>query len=163
MALRRHPVHVFGRRSAPGDTPPDGGDVPLDRSAPGSPQPLDDEDDLTILGFPAVTGLDDAADPPSGDPWAEPTVRLGEVAGDVPIHLVTLQRADPAAGVALVLAGVAAGTSLWLPWVRGDAVTGLSLVRRGLAVAGNGWTRWAAAAARGSRRRSCWAASCCSC
>jgi hypothetical protein len=37
-----------------------------------------------------------------------------------------------------VLAGVAAGASLWLPWSRNDAETGLSLVRRGLAVAGTG-------------------------
>ena len=138
MALRRHPVHVFGRRSAPGDTPP-GGDAPLDWTSPGFPQPRpDDENDLTILGFPAVAGLDDAANPPAVDPWAEPTVRLEEVSGDAPVHLVTLQRADPAAGVALVLAGVAAGASLWLPWERGDAETGLSLVRRGLAVAGTG-------------------------
>jgi hypothetical protein len=51
---------------------------------------------------------------------------------------VTLRRADPVAGIVLVLAGVAALGSLWLPWWRGDAVTGQALVRRGLAAAGSG-------------------------
>jgi hypothetical protein len=51
---------------------------------------------------------------------------------------VVLRRADPVAGIALVLAGVAAAASLWLPWRQGDADTGLSLVWRGLRAAGSG-------------------------
>jgi hypothetical protein len=140
MTERRRQSHVFGKRTAHSETlPPDRLDELADPASPGIPQPrLDDEDDITILGFPAVAGLDDVADPPAVDPWAEPTVRLEEGLVDAPVHLVILERADPVAGVALVLAGVAAGASLWLPWSRNDAETGLSLVRRGLAVAGTG-------------------------
>jgi hypothetical protein len=136
-------------RTAPGDTPPDSRDEPPDRTVPAIPQPrLDDRaEDVTILGFPAVAGLDDAADPSAAyavdavdgvDVWADRTVPADEGGFDTDVRLVTLERADPLAGVALVLAGVAAGASLWLPWVKGDAETGLSLVRRGLAVAGTG-------------------------
>jgi hypothetical protein len=138
MTLRRQ-SHVFGKRMAPAGTPPDSIDVPPDPTVPGIPQPrMDDGEDLTILGFPAVVGPDDAADPLAGDTWADRTVAVDEGLVDTPVRLVTLQRADPVAGVALVLAGVAAGASLWLPWVQGDAQTGLSLVRRGLVVFGDG-------------------------
>ena len=141
MTERRRQSHVFGKRMARSGTPP--ADVLDDSRDPAGIRrpPLDDEDEITLLGFPAVTGpdaLDDAVRAPAPDSWADRTVRVEEGVLDAPVHLVTLERADPVAGVALVLAGVAAGASLWLPWVRGDTETGLSLVRRGLAVAGTG-------------------------
>ena len=50
---------------------------------------------------------------------------------------MSIRRADPVAGVLLVLAGGAAAASLWLPWLKGDTGTGLPLVRRGLEIAGS--------------------------
>ena len=81
---------------------------------------------------------EDIGDPSAGmDSWAEGRAATAEGEFGLPV-LVTLLRADPVAGIALVLAGVAAVASLWLPWWRGDAVTGQVLVRRGLAAAGSG-------------------------
>ena len=48
-----------------------------------------------------------------------------------------VRRADPVAGVLLVLAGLAAAASLWLPWQKAGTDTGLSLVRGGLETAGS--------------------------
>jgi hypothetical protein len=93
---------------------------------------VDDEDDITLFGFPAVVGPDSPAD------VTDRAVPVDDGGVDTDVRLVTLQRADPVAGVALVLAGVAAGASLALPWMRGDTDTGLSLVRRGLVVFGRG-------------------------
>ena len=141
MTERRRPSHVFGLRTAQSDTlPPDRLDVLPDPAAPGIPPPrMDDEDDLTILGFPAAADPDDASAAAfSGDTWGDRTVLEDGGSVDTAVRLVTLHRADPVAGLALVCAGAAAGASLWLPWVRGDAETGRSLVRRGLAVFGDG-------------------------
>jgi hypothetical protein len=77
-------------------------------------------DEPTLLGFPAEVGEDDAAPEDVG-----------------PVRLVSVRRADPVAGILLVLAGSAAAAAVWLPWLEGDAGTGLSLVRRGLEVAGS--------------------------
>ena len=52
---------------------------------------------------------------------------------------MALPRADPIAGIALVLAGLCAAVSLWLPWRQGQGVTGGALTRQGLAVAGKGF------------------------
>jgi hypothetical protein len=78
-------------------------------------------DDVTLFGLPA-----DVPDqrPPVAAPGAAP-----------PVRLMSRRRADPLAGVALVLAGVAAAVSLSLPWRQGKADTGLSLVRRGVHLA----------------------------
>jgi len=54
------------------------------------------------------------------------------------VRLMTLRRTDWAAGVALVLAGVAAAVSLSLPWYRGVDGTGLPAVRQGLVVLRSG-------------------------
>ena len=95
--------------------------LPPEPALPGVPPPravVDDEP--TLLGFPAEVGE------PDGTP--------DDVA---PVRLVSVRRADPVAGVVLVLAGVAGAASLALPWRRGDEGTGLSLVRHGLQVAGS--------------------------
>ena len=71
----------------------------------------------TILGFP-VEGEEDAA-----------TEASGAVAA--PAALTVLRRADPVAAGALVVAGVAANVSLFVPWWPGEGPPGLSLVRQG--------------------------------
>jgi hypothetical protein len=80
-------------------------------------------DEPTLLGFPAEVGDPDGA-----------TDATDAVA---PVRLVSVRRADPVAGVLLVLAGIAAAASLVLPWRRGEGGTGLSLVRQALQVAGS--------------------------
>jgi hypothetical protein len=137
MTVRRRQPSLSGT-SARDAIPPSGVVyVRPDGPVPGvPPQPVDEP---MILGFPAVVEGDDTGEPsPGPDPWAEG--RAATAAGEfgLPVRLVTLLRADPVAGIALVLAGVAALGSLWLPWWRGDAVTGQALVRRGLAAAGSG-------------------------
>jgi hypothetical protein len=95
--------------------------VPPDPTLPGIPlQRVVDLDEPTLLGFPAEVG---------DDPGATDDVS--------PVRLVSIRRADPVAGVVLVLAGLAAITSVWLPWLKGDTDTGLALVRQGLQVAGS--------------------------
>ena len=81
-----------------------------------------------ILGFPveyAENGIG-VASPVSGtDPW------LGAGGSDsVP---AAVRRAERLGGLALILAGLAAGMSLAVPWQHGDAATGLSLVLSGVA------------------------------
>jgi hypothetical protein len=121
-------------------SPPQATDVPPHQTVPGIPTPrVDDADDLTILGFPAVAGADDGDDrTPHGDAWGEQRPAVPEGGFDSQVRLVIVHRADPVAGLALVLAGVAAAVSLWLPWRQGKADTGLTLVWRGLGVAGSG-------------------------
>jgi hypothetical protein len=72
----------------------------------------------TIPGFPAEIG----ASEDQGGP---------DLRADRYVRLVVLRRADLVGGTALVLAGVAANISLWLPWARGGSQTGITLVRRG--------------------------------
>lgn len=130
-----------GERRAAAETPPlEGADVRADGTALGIPPPrVDAGDDLMILGFPAVADADEG-DGQTGDRDARADRRapVAESGLDTPVRLVTLMRADPVAGIALVLAGVAAAASLWLPWRQGSADTGLALVLRGLGVAGSG-------------------------
>jgi hypothetical protein len=76
----------------------------------------------TVPGIP-VPGLD--GDPEDDDPVGTP--------------LAVLRRPDRVAGSALVLAGVAANVSLWLPWVAGETQTGITLFRRGIGVVDSGW------------------------
>ena len=71
----------------------------------------------TILGFP-VEREEDAA------PEASHAIPS-------PAALTVLRRADPVAAGPLVLAGVAANVSLFLPWWPGEGPPGLSLVRQG--------------------------------
>ena len=96
-------------------------ELPPEPTLPGIPaQRIVMADEPTLLGFPAEVG--------------EPDGTTDDVA---PVRLVSVRRADPVAGVVLVLAGFAAAASLWLPWRKGDDGTGLSLVRHGLQVAGS--------------------------
>lgn len=100
--------------------PPQQVDVPPEPTVPGIPlQRVILSDEPTLLGFPAEVGQEDRS------------------ADDVPVRLVKVRRADPVAGVLLVLAGAAAATSLWVPWRKGDPAWGLTLVRQGLQVAGS--------------------------
>jgi hypothetical protein len=80
--------------------------------------------DPSLLGFAAE--FDQEADQ---DPDGEPAARAGTRAA---VELVVHRRADPVAGTALVLAGLAGNVSLWLRWVVDDGDIGIALVRRGL-------------------------------
>jgi hypothetical protein len=119
-----------GTQTARRETPPSQAtDVWPERPVPRTPPVgVDAEDDPTILGFPAEVPEDDEA-----ERFAD------EDAGPDPVgRLVVLRRADPFGGLLLILAGVAAIVSLWLPWLRGEDATGLSLVRRGIDLSGSG-------------------------
>jgi hypothetical protein len=86
-----------------------------------------------------------------GPDWSVPTPTIpgavapigpppdAEFGSEAPVRPVVLRRPDLLAGAALVLAGLAANVSLWLPWVRGadrtGSHTGIALLRRGLAAA----------------------------
>jgi hypothetical protein len=111
-----------GEPMAPPDVlPPHEVDVPPEPTVPGIPlQRVILPDDPTLFGFPAEVGEENRS------------------ADDVaPVRLVKVRRADPVAGVLLVLAGAAAGASLWVPWRKGDPARGLTLIRQGLEVAGS--------------------------
>lgn len=133
MTERLRPSRRFGKRTAPGDTPPYSSEFLAVPAVPSPQPPVDDADELTIFGFPAVRGPYDAGG--ATEDWADrpEPARHGEF--DTLVRLVTEHRADPIAGVALMLAGGLAAASLWFPWVRGDDTTGLSLLRRSVAVA----------------------------
>jgi hypothetical protein len=61
----------------------------------------------------------------------------GTTAPDWSSRPVSVRRPDALAGLLLVLAGVAAGVSLLLHWVRGDGDTGLAILRSALRTAGS--------------------------
>jgi hypothetical protein len=133
--IERQRQSLFGRRPARRHAPPlESVHILPDRTVPGLTSPrLTAADEPTILGFPAEEdrGTDEHPELPEPPPPAE--------VGPVPeLRLVALPRADPLAGIALVLAGIAALVSLWLPWRQGRPETGASLTREGLAVAGAG-------------------------
>jgi hypothetical protein len=136
MIQRQRQSRLFGKRMAGRESPPLAAvDVRPDQTVPGIPPPLlVAADEPTILGFPADP---DEAAPVLGEPVVEEPTRLADGGVPPPVQLVTLPRADPLAGLALVLAGVAAVVSLWLPWVRGAADNGLSLLLHGLRAAGS--------------------------
>jgi hypothetical protein len=81
------------------------------------------EEEPLILGLPAEYVADTGAQP---------------VAHAAAAHVVVLRRADPVGGLALVLAGTAAGVSLGLPWFRGAGATGLSLFQQGVVIVPSG-------------------------
>ena len=114
---------MIERQQQPSGLPPaQPSDGPPDPTLPGIPlQRVVIADEPTLLGFPAEVEEDDA----------------GTAVGVAPVQLVSVRRADPVAGVLLVLAGVAAALSVGLPWRKGDPATGLSLVRRALVLAGS--------------------------
>jgi hypothetical protein len=102
------------------------------------PAPAAPAEDASILGFPAEVGGDDAEEeaeeeaeeaPPPQAPAGVPAGAGG---------LVVLRRPDRLGGILLLLAGVAAGASLWFPWVRRTGATGLTLARRAIDAAGTG-------------------------
>jgi hypothetical protein len=119
--------------------------------APGPPL----EEEPSILGFPAefATGaeaerlIDTSAVEISGGTAPGGTGEVGQPAGErrrsagdpgSAVRLTTLPRSDWVAGVALVLAGVAAALSLGLPWFRGIDGAGLPAVRQGFVVLRSG-------------------------
>jgi hypothetical protein len=132
--IERQRQSLFGRRPARRHAPPlESVHILPDRTVPGVVPPrLVAADEPTILGFPAEddVGTDDRLEPPEPPPAA--------VAPAPELRLVALPRAAPLAGIALVLAGVAALVSLLLPWRQGSRETGATLTRDGLAVAGSG-------------------------
>jgi hypothetical protein len=88
-------------------------------------------DGPTILGFPAETGEDDDA---GERPEVEEVAGVPETDGE--LHV--LRRPDRVAASVLVLAGVAANVSLFLPWAPGGSRYGLALVQQGVDVLGGG-------------------------
>jgi hypothetical protein len=103
-----------------------------DHTVPGIPPPrLLAAEEPTILGFPVDDETGSGA-LPALEPSAPP-----EPALEHQIRVVALPRTDPLAGIALVLAGIAAAGSLVLPWRAGQPETGSSLVREGLAAVGS--------------------------
>jgi hypothetical protein len=85
-----------------------------------------------ILGFPAetATGANEIAVEEDDAGVEKVTLHRAAHTGRV----VVVRRAERIGGLLLVLAGLAAGLSLWFPWVRGDEFNGLSLVSGALAV-----------------------------
>jgi hypothetical protein len=132
--IERQRQSLFGRRPARRHAPPvESVHILPDRTVPSVVPPrLVAADEPTILGFPAEddVGTDDRLEPPE-----PPSAEVGPAPE---LRLVALPRADPLAGIALVLAGVAALVSLLLPWRQGSRETGATLTRDGLAVAGSG-------------------------
>jgi hypothetical protein len=124
----RQQHEMSGRRTANRDAPhPGSPDVWREQTIPRIPVvrvvPVDQP---SILGFPAEIPADDlSAQQLPADQWG---AREWEPAAP----LVVLRRPDVLAALLLLLAGMSAALSLWLPWIRGDADSGLFLVRRGL-------------------------------
>jgi hypothetical protein len=93
----------------------------------------EDDDGSSILGFPAE--LDEPAiDVPPPATGAVVPVPPARFLGALVFH----RRVEGVGGVLLVLAGIAGGVSLALPWLRGDGTTGSGLVGRAIAVLGAG-------------------------
>ncbi|MGY1739473.1 MULTISPECIES: hypothetical protein [unclassified Blastococcus] len=115
-------VHVTGPLSAGTGTP--------QRTGPPAPPPgpPEEPEDAAILGFPAEP--DDEVDGAEGD---DPHLLRPAATG---VLLVVRHRADPAAGVALLLAAAAAVASMWLSWAADGGPSGGSLVRQGLEAGG---------------------------
>jgi hypothetical protein len=87
----------------------------------------------TILGFPVEE------DTASGPLAAVDPAPAAEATLEHQVRVVALPRADPVAGITLVLAGIAAAGSLLFPWREGAPETGAVLVRTGLAAVGSGF------------------------
>jgi hypothetical protein len=105
--------------------PPPAVELGGEQTAPLPPAPAVDGAEPSILGFPAEFA-DDPADAraPGGGAANRP---------EAAAQPAVLRRADRFGGVALILAGLAAGMSLWLPWRRDDGATGFTLASRGVA------------------------------
>jgi hypothetical protein len=137
MTERLRTSRLFGKRTGPGDTPPYGSELLAVPAVPSPQPPVDDADELTIFGFPALGGAYDVGGRGTEDrPDRMEPAQDGGL--DTLVRLTTQHRADSIAGLTLMLAGVAATASLWFPWARGDGATGLALLRRSFAVAGAG-------------------------
>ena len=106
---------------------------PLQEAAQGGEG--DEDDGPSLLGFPAEV------DEPAGD-VPPPAPGNGDVAAAGRAGflgaLVFHRRVEGVGGVLLVLAGIAGGVSLALPWLRGAGTTGSGLVGRAVAVLGAG-------------------------
>jgi hypothetical protein len=130
--IERQRQFLFGRRTRGAVPPREGVHLLHDRTVPGiaAPPPLPD-DERTILGFPVDEDAGEGTAVAVLDPWEQ------SAAPDIGVRLVVLPRADPLAGIALVLAGVAAAASLWLPWFGAAPDRGSALVVRGLSAVGS--------------------------
>ena len=62
----------------------------------------------------------------------------GDTAPEYSAAPITVKRQDPAASLFLLVAGIAAGLSLLLPWLADDDVTGLTLVKDAFTALGDG-------------------------
>jgi hypothetical protein len=122
MTERPHQAYRSGDGQARSGPPlPPGLEMLSDHTVPVPPVSAPREDEPAILGFPAEFPTGEEARPLADAP-------------PVPTHLVVLRRPERLGGLALFLAAIAAGVSLWLPWWRGTGATGVSLVRHGVTV-----------------------------
>jgi hypothetical protein len=105
--------------------------VPPPPGQDAEPAPDEAETGGAILGFPIEV------DPEGADEDPRPA-REDAPASPAPGRLVFHRHAENVGGGLLILAGLAAATSLALPWVQGDDGTGWSRVRSGLQAFGGG-------------------------
>lgn len=154
MIQRQRLPHWSGRARPRGAPPlPPVIVIRPEHTVPVPPPPATDQEEPSILGFPAEFVPDEVPGPAPGLPgvfrpgdevtWGAPAdVLAAEPApatgAGFPVHLVVVPRSEPFGAVVLLLSGLAAEVSLWLPWWRDPRVTGVHLVRQGLAVLGSG-------------------------
>jgi hypothetical protein len=74
----------------------------------------------------------------SGATASTATPSPGATAPEYSSAPIPAKRQDPVASLVLLVAGIAAGLSLLLPWLADDDVTGLTLVREGFTALGDG-------------------------
>lgn len=133
MIQRLQKPHGSAKRTARRKTPPppfpDGGDPPTLPTVP--PSEVVAQGEATILGFPAEVPDDDEE---AERLEAEAVPGVPETGGE----LLVLRRPDRVGAAVLVLGGVAANVSLFLPWTPGESSYGLALVQQGVDVLGGG-------------------------
>ena len=105
--------------------------VPPPPGQDGEPAHDEAETDGALLGFPIEV------DPEPTDEDRRAACK-DAAAARAPGRLVFHRRPENVGGALLILAGLAAGTSLGLPWVQGEDGTGWSRVRSGLEALGTG-------------------------
>jgi hypothetical protein len=158
MTERQRQLHPSGTATTRRQTPSSSTtEVSREETAPSPPfAPVGTENEPTILGFPAElpvvdeaerladaaapddSGSDGEAQAEAGSEYSPATAETRSAgAPESAGRLVLLPHAEGVGGLLLVLAGVAAGVSLRLPWMKGGA-TGLALVGRAVDVLGSG-------------------------
>jgi hypothetical protein len=123
MSQRDEPYSPTGGWSADQPTVRHGDDDWRDQTTPG----------ITPVQGPAVSGAGATATYPAGSGYGPPAYGEGAAATapEYSSRPVAFRRPDALAALLLLLAGIAAGVSLLLPWARVSDLTGWQLIRRG--------------------------------